>query len=160
LVLLMGSTFLVLAHAQVFKCTGPNGKTVYTDAPCGKRLDDEVLRGNTLNGGPRLRDLPREPAASHRAVAQGVCPSTLEVKNIATAATSMRYPPGSPEHEFLKDEVQRAAACKPAFTSYSLDDWNTIRSYHDFQNRMDWRDRQDARAKALRIHQQRSVPMR
>lgn len=85
------------AHAQVFKCPGPDGRTIYSDRACGASqqvVDPNALRANTLPTAPRATGArPRVEPAGPQAVVineqRGRCPSELDIKNMETSAASM-----------------------------------------------------------------------
>jgi hypothetical protein len=86
-----------LAHAQVYKCQGPGGKTIYSDTPCagaGQVLDQARLRSNSLPTPPpkQLQKTVPEHAQPAPFVFGGErpgVPSELDIKNMETSASSI-----------------------------------------------------------------------
>jgi hypothetical protein len=118
-ILLIGLLAVGAAHAQVHKCKGADGRTVYSDAPCpgGQLLDPAQLRGNTV----APVEVPRPAPAQERAAAPAApvaarpsCLSAQEVKNMETSAGSITL--DAVEREVRLQDIVRAQRCQPLMT--------------------------------------------
>lgn len=147
-----------VAHAQVFKCVGADGRTVYSDAPCGsgaRELSRDQLEANTMDASG-LRERARvereaPPAAAAGATAAGsVCPSALEIRNLETSASSSRLQ--DKERDFLWAEIRRARACSRENSRYTAEDWRALREAQAAQTSDDPVAREAARRRAEAVH--------
>ncbi len=159
LLLCLGGT----AQAQVFKCVGADGRTVYADAPCGsgaKELARDQLEANTLDAAA-LRDraradretAPPGQAAAGAASANGVasvCPPPQDIRNLETSASSSGL--GDAEREFLWAEIRRARACSREGSRYTAEDWRVLREAQGAQTSGNPVEREAARRRAEAVH--------
>jgi hypothetical protein len=109
------------APAQVYKCQ-IDGQTVYRDSPCkgGQQLDPKALRGNTMDT-PVRNTAPSGPvsapplAAAPADITPGrTCPTSVDIRNLETAASSISL---SPLQRRLKQmDIERARNCQPFLT--------------------------------------------
>jgi hypothetical protein len=117
---LLGGAFLP-APAQVYKCQ-IDGQTVYRDSPCkgGQQLDPKALQGNTMEtpvrntapGGPV--SAPPVAAAPPDVNPGRTCPTSVDIRNLETAASSISL---SPLQRRLKQmDIERARNCQPFLT--------------------------------------------
>lgn len=114
------------AHAQVYKCKGPSGNTVYSDTKCSGAptvVDPAQLNSNRIDSSAgreqTRRDLQRSQQAQHQGgqtqqaqqpgASRASCPTDLQIRNMETSASSRTI--GQREREFLQDELRRARAC-------------------------------------------------
>jgi len=68
------------AHSQLFKCTGPSGKTIYSDRPCeygAQEMDQSRLNANVL---PTDRRHQAQPQATSKDARREECFEILEGK--------------------------------------------------------------------------------
>lgn len=119
------------AHAQVFKCADAAGKVTYSQAPCpgaGQLLDgrrpssappaeltqrrevERACRGNAAG--------PAPATASDPASAPGQCLGEQEVRNMETAATSIRLDPL--DRQVQAEQVRRARNCDPLMSEAEM----------------------------------------
>jgi hypothetical protein len=86
------ATAAASAHAQVFKCPGPDGKTVYSQAPCekgGEYLDRNRLSGTSVPPSSAPRAAAREPAKTTVVREAAACPTDAEMKKLESAAAGI-----------------------------------------------------------------------
>lgn len=111
------------AHAEVFKCPGPNGTTVYSDAPCGNgvQVNPQQLRANSLPA-QRPAAARTQAGAFDASTAQPVtpsdCPTAQDVKNLETSASSITL--SSIDKQVKQEDVRRAKACQPPLSGDEL----------------------------------------
>ncbi len=146
------------AQAQVYKCVGADGRTVYADAPCGagsRQLSREQLEANTVDAAALRerakteRDTP-PPAPPAVAANASVCPSPLEIRNLETSAGSSRLQ--DRERDFLWAEIRRARACSREGSRYTAEDWRVLREAQAAQTSDDPVAREAARRRAEAVH--------
>lgn len=111
--------------AEVWKCKGPDGGVLFSDAPCptqGVALDERQLRGNAIDG-PRLpaQQSAAEPRPDSTATAGNDCPGDLELRNMETRANSTSL--GDKEKAFMQDEIRRVRQCRKGQGRYTAADW-------------------------------------
>ena len=148
---------VVTAAEAAYKCTGPDGKVQYIETPCpaGTAGSEVRIQPNTLDtsgaraqAGAQAEGQP-QPGAPAAAVS-AVCPSSLDIRNLATSAASVTI--GKMEQAFLRDEVRRARGCATAGNRYTADDWRRIREGQSAQLGLDPQRRKAERRTVEDIH--------
>jgi hypothetical protein len=122
---LAAAAFILMAsgaHAQVYKCPGPDGKISYSQAPCpagGGQMDKGQLQSNTLPSAPaqpqrstRRGNVQAEGGPKAVVIGGGTpgCPDDNDVRNLEVSANSIlldRY-----DKAVHAEQVARARACK------------------------------------------------
>jgi hypothetical protein len=109
--------------AQVYKCQ-IDGQTVYRDSPCkgGQQLDPKALQGNTMDapgaraaGGSAPVSAPPVSTAAPADMTPGrTCPTSVEIRNMETTASSISLSPL--ERRLKQMDVERARKCQPLLT--------------------------------------------
>lgn len=84
------------------------------------------------------------------AVAQSVCPTDQEIRNMATQASSFTL--GQRERAFLEEEIRRAHQCRRGQGNYTEQDWKASKEARDAQGQVLRRDRAAARRHAEGVH--------
>ncbi|MEJ8837762.1 DUF4124 domain-containing protein [Ramlibacter sp. AN1133] len=120
------------AHAQVFKCAGPDGKITYSQAPCagaGQLLDarkpsavppGELTQRREVERARRGQAAENEPTPDRGSV-QEQRPSCLddrEVRNVEAAASSILL--DALDREVHGEQVRRARSCRPLMTAAEM----------------------------------------
>lgn len=123
--LLALATAGVVQAAEVWKCKGPDGGVLFSDAPCpakGVALDERQLRGNSIDG-PRLpaQQSANELRPESAAPTGNDCPGDLELRNMETRANSTTL--GDKEKAFMQDEIRRVRQCRKGHGRYTAADW-------------------------------------
>lgn len=116
LALLVAST---TATAQVHRCTGPDGKTVYSDKPCTGAGGQVRLTDNSaaaVRPAPVERSTDQAPVPPRQA-AKPTCPDDQELRNLEAAATAITPPKAAREQRAMERDAARA--CRANGTSYA-----------------------------------------
>lgn len=153
-----------VAQAQMFKCV-VNGKVVYQQSACQDERNErgiggttttidampqrEINRVNNRAAQERARD-ERTPKMSVIGGSRPATPSDQDIKNLETSASSKTI--SDKERKFLQQEVERARAAQQGNGSYTQKNLEQLKDAQSAQNRIDPRDREQARTAAENIH--------
>jgi flagellar biosynthesis GTPase FlhF len=116
------------AHAQVYKCPGPNGQTIFSQAPCTDgSLVDRRKPTSTTEQAARAQQRkqqfdpstaqPEQAPAPQRVAAPNDCPDDQQYRNLQTSASSVTV--SKAEQQKRQVEVEAAARCRANRTSFS-----------------------------------------
>lgn len=91
------------AAGQLFKCKGPDGRTVYSDTRCEAAASGNALKvsPNSTTGGQRPDDSAMVPAAKSGAAADPMDAPPGVAPGVATAAS--RYEPTSADRDRIRN---------------------------------------------------------
>lgn len=119
------------AHAQVFKCPGPDGRITYSQAPCasgGHLLDPQRPRTPEAQSSDSMASPRKPPAASpirgsaspaaERDAAK-TCLDEREVRNVGTSGSSIHH--DTYTKQAWSEQMRRARACEPLMTDVEFD---------------------------------------
>lgn len=121
LIFLVGAITTTISAADVFKCTDAQGRTQYSDAPCGstaKVLRQSTLRGNVIDGSEERSTAARVRREIYQQNNQlsyssgnsrSGCPSEREIKNLETSASSVTAT--RDQQRMHADALRLARAC-------------------------------------------------
>jgi len=114
------------AGAEVWKCKGPDGGTVFSDVPCpasGAPVEERRLRGNAIEGPRPAVATAAEPAPAPPIAQPPVndCPGDQELRDMETRANSRSL--GDKEKAFMQDEIRRVRQCRKGQGRYTAADW-------------------------------------